>query len=819
MVTLKKPLKILGWTAGSFAALLILLVVGLRLFLPAEKLRDLAVARASASLGREVTVKDVRVSLRGGLGIQLTDVSVGNPVGFPAGHLMTAENVDLKLQLRPLFSRQVHADRLVINAPRIILTKLDSARNNFTFDGGKPTRPASPVAPPDSSGATLNFDRFECNGGFLSFQDVEAGGGFELTGLHLNWTVTDAGAGRLDCRGDTEADSLKVTGAQKFAAGPVTLAHSARLDTKQNRFTLEQGALALGGLDFTVTAEGQYGQGTPVMRAEIGSETLDLATVLALAAENKPGTLDEIRPDGKLALRTVLTFDQARDDPLNIEGSCELTGGRFELPKFSDPITDLSARGVFNLDTLRVTASQARISGANLNYTGAVTGLKQPAEARTEGTIHLTADLARLQGYLPAERKATLAGKATGTIKLAGRLDSPGDLPTGGEITLTDLSYRDANIFEPVTDLDATLAFGPRDVTIKSCAVKFQPSNFTLSGVVKGLVPALQKKHGPKPHLDFTLNSQLLNVDHLFPAASPGAVTKGAASPPVIAEFPDVTGSGAVSIANLIYGGVAFTGITGKVAVADRAVKISEAAGAVFAGKITGQTTVDLNSMTTPGYKGSFAAQGIQADSLLSRFTPLKNHVFGGLDFGGTYTAAGKDPAAFRRSLSLDAQSAMTQGRLVTSGVIQQGLNTLARKLGRTFDQEEKLKDLAGPVKVSGERVILERFTSELPGLGTLSIGGSYGFTGDLDFRGELLLTEENSRKLLGSAGSGLTGAIGNILGKKEPATVPRLKLPVKIGGAFTKPEVALDFSAMAKARGQEAADELKGKLEGMFKK
>ena len=147
MVTLKKPLKILGWTAGSFAALLILLVVGLRLFLPAEKLRDLAVARASASLGREVTVKDVRVSLRGGLGIQLTDVSVGNPVGFPAGHLMTAENVDLKLQLRPLFSRQVHADRLVINAPRIILTKLDSARNNFTFDGGKPTRPASRLRP------------------------------------------------------------------------------------------------------------------------------------------------------------------------------------------------------------------------------------------------------------------------------------------------------------------------------------------------------------------------------------------------------------------------------------------------------------------------------------------------------------------------------------------------------------------------------------------------------------------------------------------------------------------------------------------------
>ena len=123
---MKKLLKILGWTAGSLVALVILLAVGLRLFLPMEKLRDLAVARASAALGREVTVEDVRVSLRGGLGIQLTGVSIGNPAGFPEGRLLTAGNMDLKLRLRPLFSRQVHADRLVINAPNISLVKLSS---------------------------------------------------------------------------------------------------------------------------------------------------------------------------------------------------------------------------------------------------------------------------------------------------------------------------------------------------------------------------------------------------------------------------------------------------------------------------------------------------------------------------------------------------------------------------------------------------------------------------------------------------------------------------------------------------------------------
>ncbi|MBU1072463.1 hypothetical protein KKG45_04375, partial [bacterium] len=682
--------------------------------------------------------------------------------------------------------------------------------------------PAAGSASPGNTGATLDLERFECNGGALSFRDEAAGTGFALTGLRLDWSVTDAGGGQLDSRGGTSADSLIITGERPLAIGPLTLNHTARIDTGRKRLILARSGLAVAGLDFAVTAEIDYDPGAPITRAEIDGGALDLAAVLALAPADKAAALDGVKANGILDLRMTIAFDQALDDPLSAAGSLELSGGRLELPDIPEPITELAAAVAFDLDTLHVTTCKARTSGADLAFAGKVTGLRQPAEAKIEGTVKVVADLAGLQVYLPAERKATLAGRATGSVTLAGRLDSPRDLPAGGEITVTDLSYRDANIFEPVTDLDATVTFGPRDVTIKSCRVRLQPSNFTLSGVVRGLVPALTAEAAARPHLDFSLDAPLLDVDNLFPAACPGAAPRGTAAEasraPVIREFPDFTGSGTVAIANLIYGGVNFTGITGKVAIADRTVTVSEATGAVFSGRVTGQTAVDLQDMKTPGYRGSFAARGVQADSLLSRFTPLKGHVFGALDFSGSYAAAGKDPAAFRRSLTLDARSAMTQGRLVTSGVIQQGLNTLAVKLGRTFDKEEKLKDMAGTVKVAGERVHFDRFTSEMPGLGALTIGGSYGFAGDLDFRGDLLLTEENSRKLLRSTTGGLPGALGNILGKKDQA-VPRLRLPVKIGGAFTRPDVALDFSALAETAGQEVVDELKGKLEGLFRK
>lgn len=818
---MKKPLKILVGTVGTVVVLAVLLFVGLRLFLPAEKLRDLAVARASAALGREVTVGEVRVSLRGGLGVRLTDVGVGNPAGFPEGRLLAAESVDLKLRLRPLFKRRLHADRLVVEAPRISLVSLDSVRNNFTFAPADSAAPAAAGASPAGAGATLDLERFEVEHGTLEYRDEASGAGFALIGLSLGWTVTDAGSGRLDSRGVTFADSLAVTGERPLAIGPLKFDHAARIDTGTGRLTLETGGLDLTGLAFAVSAGVAFAPAAPAARVEISGRDLDLSAVLALAPADESAKLVGVEAGGRLVLRTTLDFDRARDEPLDVAGSLELADGRLVLPGLPEPVTDLIATVAFNLDTLRVDACRARISGAELAFTGAVTGLRTPAEARIAGTVTAAADLAGLQGYLPAEREAVLTGRAAGSIRLAGRLDSPRDLPAGGEITVTDLGYRDAHIFEPVTDLDADVTFGPRDVTIRRCSVKLQPSRFTLGGVIRGLVPALTSEAAARPHLDFTLDAPYFDADHLFPAASPGAAPLGetaeADRPPVMAEFPDFTGAGRISVANLIYGGVNFTGLTGKVTIADRTVTVGEAAGAVFAGRVTGETTVDLNDMKAPGYRGRFAAGGVQADSVLTRFTPLKGHVFGALDFSGAYTASGKDPAAFRRSLTLDARSAITQARLVTSGVFQRGMSVLAAKLGRSFQAEQGLVDVSGTVKVAGERVIFDRFTSGIKDLGDLNFGGSYGFAGDLDFQGDLLLTEENSRKLLEAPGGRLTGVLDGLLGRGQ-RPVPRLGLPVKIGGAFTRPDVALDFSALGRTAGQQIADDLKGKLEGMFR-
>ena len=103
---MKKLRKKLVWTLGVFLGLILLIALGLRLFFPAEKVKEMAVNLASDKLGREVTVMEAGLSLSGGLGVRLTEVSVANPDGFVGPPLFSAAKIDLKLELGPLLHRE-----------------------------------------------------------------------------------------------------------------------------------------------------------------------------------------------------------------------------------------------------------------------------------------------------------------------------------------------------------------------------------------------------------------------------------------------------------------------------------------------------------------------------------------------------------------------------------------------------------------------------------------------------------------------------------------------------------------------------------------
>ena len=90
---MRKPMKLLTRSLATIVVLLLILVVGVKLFFPLEKAKQLAIAKAQERLDRPVAVGEVDVSLAGGLGIKLMAVEVGNPPAMTGAPLLTAAAV------------------------------------------------------------------------------------------------------------------------------------------------------------------------------------------------------------------------------------------------------------------------------------------------------------------------------------------------------------------------------------------------------------------------------------------------------------------------------------------------------------------------------------------------------------------------------------------------------------------------------------------------------------------------------------------------------------------------------------------------------
>ena len=92
------------------------------------------------------------------------DFHLGNPKDFPAGDLVSADEIRGNLAVLPLLHGAIHLSSLDLVGTKLTLTSDDSGRNNYTFSSSSSAqqaaaRKATAGAPPaggESSGVTLD---------------------------------------------------------------------------------------------------------------------------------------------------------------------------------------------------------------------------------------------------------------------------------------------------------------------------------------------------------------------------------------------------------------------------------------------------------------------------------------------------------------------------------------------------------------------------------------------------------------------------------------------------------------------------------------
>ena len=122
---------------GVVVAALILIALLLPLLVNVDRLRPEVQKQASAALGREVIIGNLKLSIFSG-GVTAKDITIADDPAYSKQPFVTAKSLDVGVELMPLiFSKALHVNTLTLQEPEIHLVKSASGKWNYSSIGNK----------------------------------------------------------------------------------------------------------------------------------------------------------------------------------------------------------------------------------------------------------------------------------------------------------------------------------------------------------------------------------------------------------------------------------------------------------------------------------------------------------------------------------------------------------------------------------------------------------------------------------------------------------------------------------------------------------
>lgn len=167
-----------------FVIVLVVLIAGglfaIAKFAPLDKVEQMAVAAVKEQTGRDLSFKNTKIMFWPNVGVRLQEVTLSNPSWAQSPSMVTLDELDVRLALRPLLNKQIQVTRFVLNKPSIYLEVGVDGKQNWVFTPEKKAEEAAPTDAPaaektgggfDASG--FKMDEFEIRDGSLSFVDAQ----------------------------------------------------------------------------------------------------------------------------------------------------------------------------------------------------------------------------------------------------------------------------------------------------------------------------------------------------------------------------------------------------------------------------------------------------------------------------------------------------------------------------------------------------------------------------------------------------------------------------------------------------------------------
>ncbi len=428
-------MKFIKISLALVAAVLLLFIISLAIFVAtfdANDYRPQISEQVKQQTGRDFQVAEIRPSVFPWVGIELQQIALSNASGFEQPHMLKVQRLDVKIELLPLITQQIHIDTLQLHGLELYLQKNNQGQSNWddiaqkqTTDSSTDTTQATPsedtISPIDDEAhasplAALMINGIDIKNANIHWNDQQqnqklwlkafnlSSGTFksaQLLPLHLTTQVEISQPETkldIDLKTSVNFDSdkqlllipefllnLTATGdtlPQKKV--DLVLSNDSRIDLKQQQIDISKLTLETLGLELVANARIENFQQSPEVSGQLNLQSFSAQTLMQKLAIELPAMKNS------QALNSI---------------SAQL---------------DFSAHGTTaKINSINIKLDQSTLSGkAELSQT-----------EKQNISYELNLDSITLSDYLPPASETETEAQATATTEKKPAQDTPINLP------------------------------------------------------------------------------------------------------------------------------------------------------------------------------------------------------------------------------------------------------------------------------------------------------------------------------------------------------------------------------------------------------
>ncbi len=800
-------LRRVGVWAGAVLGTLVVLYAGLailfQLLLDPGTVSRWIEPRAEAVLNRDVELGGARPTVFPFLGIDLTDLEVGNLPAFEGPPLARVERVRLRVALLPLLTRTIRVDQVRVDGLRIHLGVDGDGTSNFGD-----LVPESEERPPgEDAPLALAIRELRIVDGRMEYVSEPDSTRVALEGMEatasLGRRADDHWSAELGATSSALGLEHPMLGAGTTTLAGPSLRTRGAVDAGGGWLEVGEGELRVGEASFRLT--GRIDDLGEEIR-QVDLRLLGEGLAVERLAEALPDSLRDRLPgavSGSLRLDLTATGPAGPDQRPTLGGEADFSDVSLGGEGGEALARGLSGRVLLRKDTLRTEQITGTVLGGPFSLRAVMV---RDSQLPVAGYVEARPDLSRLARLRDLGDSVALAGHAEVGVSLAGALRRPADLALDGRVRLSGVEVEHPRLGVRAGVPDAALELAGRTVRWSEMEVELGPDRLRTTGRLDDPLAFLADDGARVPFVEAEVRSARLDLDRIVPPRGDPEMTYGRI---VFAHLGgrSLDGGSAEDVATreglfrpaplplraridleadtLISAPYRLSDVALTLEAGPEMIAVPDASFGLFGGQVGASFHVALGEAPTQPFRLTMEAAGTRAADFLSATSPLRRLVNGTL--GLELTADG----------ALDGLMLPVAGTLVGSGlfrILEGGLrenpvtSVLAESLSLPGLAAPGFREWGSPFRLDGSRLLLEegRFGTEL---GELGFAGAVGLDGALDL-GVQLSASGSRLDSLALRRSGLASAVAGRLGG---ASVVRVGL--RLGGTVFDPTVRPDVS------------------------